>query len=106
MPTETKENQLPENKPVKKYIIPVEWSVYSTITVAASSAEEALKLAMNKLDEIPCDDANSEYIDGSYCISTFDGKTPTEDKQLIDIMEHDSYMEIGTHGIDENGMIY
>lgn len=50
----------------KSFIVPVSWEVYSTVEVVASTYVEAVKIAEEKIDDIPL--GNSEYIDGSYKI--------------------------------------
>lgn len=50
------------------YLIPVQWSVYSTVRVHAANLAEAVNIARSKLDELPLSTEN-EYIDGSYYIS-------------------------------------
>ena len=50
------------------YIIPVTWSVYSTLRVSGvPNLAEALKLVQNNLDNIPL--GEGEYLDGSYEIN-------------------------------------
>ena len=54
------------------YTIPVEWSVYSTITVeGAKNYEEAIDIALEKLEDIPCS-VESECIEESYNIALDD----------------------------------
>ena len=53
----------------KVYTIPVEWTVTSTIKIKAESLEDAVKFALDNLNEIPLSD-EYEYLDGSYCIAT------------------------------------
>lgn len=51
-----------------EYIIPVSWEVYSTITVKAKNLGEAVRIAKEKMYEIPlCKEA--EYVEGSYKIN-------------------------------------
>lgn len=50
------------------YLIPIEWAVYSTITVRANNLAEAITKAEAQFDDIPCQTEN-EYIDGSMRIS-------------------------------------
>jgi hypothetical protein len=50
------------------YLIPVGWEVYSTIRVKANNLADALRIARDQIDDIPCDVAQSEYVDGSYKI--------------------------------------
>ncbi len=47
------------------YIIPVTWSVASTVRVKADNLEEAVKLAKEHIADLPTID-NNMYIDGSY----------------------------------------
>lgn len=51
-----------------KYIIPVEWAVYSTVTVEADNLQEALNNARELLDDLPLD-PDPIYVDGSYRIT-------------------------------------
>jgi hypothetical protein len=50
------------------YLIPVEWSMYSTITVEGDNLQDAIDRAKRVLDDLPLEDIN-EYVDGSYKIS-------------------------------------
>ena len=52
----------------KVWIIPVEWSVYSTIQVEADTLEEAIAKFNNQIDDIPLP-TDCEYIDGSFMCS-------------------------------------
>lgn len=51
----------------KSFLIPVSWTVYSTIRVEADSLEEALDTALRKCDRIPIS-SECEYVDASYVI--------------------------------------
>lgn len=52
----------------KNWIIPVEWSVYSTVQVEADTLEEAIAKFNEHIDDIPLP-ADCEYIDGSFMCS-------------------------------------
>ena len=53
----------------KKYIIPVEWTVYSTVVVkGAETLEEARQLVEANIADIPLS-RNPNYVDESYKIS-------------------------------------
>lgn len=55
-------------EPDKEFIIPVEWSVYSTVVVkGASSLKEARMIVENNLNDIPLPN-NAEYVEESYHI--------------------------------------
>ncbi|MCR5690750.1 MAG: hypothetical protein K6G62_00825 [Eubacterium sp.] len=75
----------------KQFIIPVEWSVYSTVKVTGvSSVEEAIALVEKHLDDLPlCKDP--EYIDGTYHI----------DKEGAEV----GYGHIGDVSVDKDGTI-
>lgn len=48
-----------------RFIIPVSWEVYSTVTVEAATLEEAKTKFDEQIDDIPlC--VETEYIEGSY----------------------------------------
>lgn len=49
----------------KIWIIPVEWSVYSTVQVKAATLEEAIKKFDKQIDDIPLS-TKWEYMDGSF----------------------------------------
>ena len=109
------ENKLPENrfntpefaelaniKPEKEdgtFIIPVSWSVYSTVSVKAANLQEALMKAEEKLDDLPLPSSvdESEYIDGSYQINVNDA----EEAEVAQ-----DYRQLSTISIDENGEIH
>lgn len=78
-----------------EYIIPVEWSVYSTITVTADNLADAIAKAHALQSDIPlCSDP--EYVDGSYKIAI----NTTEDA-----INAQSYRTIGNVEIDYDGNI-
>lgn len=52
----------------KTWIIPVEWSVYSTVQVEADTLEEAIAKFNEQIDDIPLP-TDCEYIDGSFMCS-------------------------------------
>lgn len=48
-----------------RFIIPVSWEVYSTVTVEAATLEEAKRKFDKQIDDIPlC--VETEYVEGSY----------------------------------------
>lgn len=48
-----------------RFIIPVSWEVYSTVTVEAASLEDAKRKFDEQIDDIPlC--VETEYVEGSY----------------------------------------
>lgn len=51
----------------KSFKIPVEWAVFSTIIIEASSLKEAVETAKDTLDNISLPN-QSEYIDGSFAV--------------------------------------
>jgi formylmethanofuran dehydrogenase subunit C len=56
------------NNEIKDYTIPVEWSMYSTVTVKAKSLDEAIATVNENIEKLPLKDG--EYIDGSYQINS------------------------------------
>ena len=63
-----------KEKPNQKYFrIPVEWTCYDTIEVAADSFEDAIQYVLDNDGSIPLGDA-PEYMDGSWkiAVSTWD----------------------------------
>lgn len=73
-------------------IIPVEWSVYSTITVEnVEDISEAKRIVEKHLDELPLP-TNSEYVDGSFHIQA-------ESQEDLDVAQN--YFTIG-YNIREN----
>ena len=76
-----------------EYIIPVQWSMYSTVKVKnASNLKEAFDIVYNLLNDIPIE-SDGEYIDGSYTINAGD------DQDLIDAQ---SFKHVGKYEIDAN----
>ena len=55
----------------KEFIIPVEWSMYSTVVVrGVETLEEALAVVEEHINDIPLPSSeNAEYIDDSYKIT-------------------------------------
>lgn len=49
------------------FIIPVSWSVSSTIRIEAENEEDAIRIAHERAADIPLS-VNNEYIDDSYII--------------------------------------
>lgn len=78
------------------YLIPVEWSVYSTIKVEADNLKDAIKKANAAIDDLPisCD---CEYMDGSYKINADD-----EDEILL---AQDCYRHVSNVRIRKDGSI-
>ena len=71
MTDEEKKNLESYVSPSGEYLIPVEWSVYSTIKVKGKdihNLKDALDAAEKAIDELPIS-AENEYIDGSYKLS-------------------------------------
>lgn len=71
MTDEEKKNLEAYVSPSGEYLIPVEWSVYSTIKVKGKdihNLKDALDAAEKVIDELPISTEN-EYIDGSYKLS-------------------------------------
>lgn len=91
-----KNSNFPEKKDCTTYLIPVQWSVYSTIRVEADNLQEALDMARAKLSEIPLTPNNCEYIDDSYIIAA------DSDEDLINAQ---NYRDISSILIDKNGDI-
>lgn len=53
----------------KKYMIPVTFEMCGMIAIEADSAEEAIELAQEHIDELPLP-SHKEYVDGSYSVET------------------------------------
>lgn len=53
----------------KRYMIPVTFEMCGMIAIEADSAEEAISLAEEHMDELPIP-AYKEYVDGSYSVET------------------------------------
>lgn len=80
-----------------EYLIPVEWSMYSTVRVQADNLKHALEKVQNHIDDIPLDSGkNAEYVDGSYMVS---GETSE------DFINAQQYRTIGAYMIDKDGNI-
>ena len=60
---------IPE-KDLIEWKIPVEWAMYGTVKIKASSIEAALEYTKEHLEDIPLPDG--DYIDGSFAIGTSD----------------------------------
>jgi len=91
-------NQIPHLDELEKvvsddgtYIIPVEWTVYSTVRVSAKNLKEAIELAFAKKDELPVTNLN-EYVDDSYRINL--GNSADEDTTLALTSRHISDVEL------------
>lgn len=52
---------------IKTFLIPVEWTVRSTIRVEANSLQEAVDFAKEHINDIPITSDN-EYIEDSYTV--------------------------------------
>lgn len=89
-----------DNDELKIFILPVEWTVTSTVAITAKNIEEALNIFSENAADIPLD-SNTEYLTDSYQLSY--------DKSEIEecCRENPSfYMSIGEHGVDKNGDIF
>ena len=83
-----------------RYLIPVSWSMRSTITVEADNLEEAVKIAREKVDDLPlCQPDDSEYVDGSYNIDI------DNDEDAINAQDYSTIDTIGNVEITKNGEI-
>ena len=78
------------------YTIPVQWSVYSTITVTADNLKDAIANAADKINDLPTSTEN-EYIDGSYGINIDDAASA---------IDAQGYVRISGVSIDSNGEIH
>ena len=64
---------------MKKFSIPVTWSVWDKIEVEAETIEDAIRYVKEHIDEIPLG-TELEYIDGTYRIDDGDnGENSVED---------------------------
>lgn len=87
-----------ENK--KVFILPVEWTVTSTVAVEADTIEEAIDLYEQHEKDIPCD-PTGDYLDESYKLSY--------DRCEIEECCRNNpnyYRSVGAHGIDADGNIF
>lgn len=87
---------MPDNNHLKLFIIPVQWSVYSTIRVEAESLEKAVQIAKEKLDDIPITPSECEYIDDSYKLNG---------DSMEDFENAQCYADVSSIIIDKNGKI-
>ena len=56
---------------MKQWKIPVTWEVFAMLTVEADSLDEAMEIARDEANEIPCPTDN-DYVDGSWRLSEED----------------------------------
>lgn len=91
-----KNSNFPHKEDENSYIIPVQWSVYSTIRVEAANLQEALDKAREKLTEIPITPNDCEYIDDSYLILADDDD---------DLIRAQDYHDVSDLVIKANGDI-
>lgn len=84
---------------MQEWIIPVEWTTYSTVKVEATTAEEALKIFNEKIDELPLP-IEKEYVDGSFQLASHDC---TSDASYIKICQE--YVPISSITVKANGEI-
>jgi hypothetical protein len=64
---------------MKKFIIPIEWSVCSEIEIEANSLKEAIEIAKDENDNIPLPTDNS-YIYGTWRVN--------DDEHLINVLNY------------------
>lgn len=86
-----------DTKETKRFIIPVEWTVYSTVVVeGVDSLQEAKNLVEDNMCDIPLS-RNPDYVDDSYRIAA-------EDDDELEIAQ-----DYHTCGVlmskDDNGLI-
>ena len=63
---------------MNKFKIPVSWECYGEVEIEANSLDEAIKIALEKQDELPLPESN--YVDGSFKIVI--------DKDLLDALNN------------------
>lgn len=68
-----------------KYIIPVSWEVYATVTITGvANLEEAYQVAQDYIDDLPLA-TEPDYIDGSFKIDI------QNDQELLDAQNYAEY---------------
>ena len=77
-----------------EYILPVEWTDYSTVKVKAKNLQEAIDKFNAVISDIPLD-TQPEYVDGSYRLN--------DDNDLRDCQD---FPHISSIEIDEDGSIH
>ena len=87
----------------KIFTLPVEYTVCSTVNIAADSIEEALEIYERTENEIGfnLDPLEAEYLDESYKLSYAKDEIVSVCKDTPD-----AYARIGNHGVDEDGNVY
>ena len=60
-----------ETTNIKSWVIPVTWEVCAIIRVEAETLEEAIAIAEDPDNEIPCP-TDHDYVDGSWRVSDYD----------------------------------
>lgn len=78
-----------------EYLIPVSWSVYSTVKVKADNLLDAIERFNKLIDTVPlC--SNTVYVDGSYRVDA---------ENAEDYIMTQNWQTIGDVSIEENGNI-
>ena len=85
---------------LKTFILPVEWTVASTVAITARNIEEALAIYNKKENDIPVD-KEAEYLTDSYHLSY-------DEIEIKECCRNNPsfYKSVGEHGVDENGNIF
>lgn len=84
----------------KTFVVPVYWEMYSTVSVAANTYEEAVKILENRIDDIPL--GHAEYVDESYQID-YEAGEEVNRKNVGDVFLCSNGDIVST---DENGNTY
>ena len=89
-----------DNSELKTFILPVEWTVTSTVAIAARNIEEALTIYNEKENDIPVD-KEADYLTDSYHLSY-------DETEIEECCRNNPsfYKSVGEHGVDENGKVF
>lgn len=69
------------------YLIPVTWSVYSTVRVKGANLRDALNRFKQKMDECPLP-TEAEYVDGSFEMSV------DNEEELLDTQKYQDISDL------------
>ena len=89
-----------DNSELKTFILPVEWTVASTVAITARNIEEALTIYNEKESDIPID-KEADYLTDSYHLSY-------DETEIEECCRNNPsfYKSVGEHGVDENGKVF
>ena len=78
---------------LKKYKIPVQWTVFNIVEVEGHNALQALNNARQGIEKLPTDGQTAEYIDSTYKIDSDNGQENQTLLNLYNTLNNQGYLK-------------